>query len=61
RREYYMIFTEPLGMAQRISDICHLLSSLALRNRLEQPIVHLRGKFFCYKLLPTTRIAGGLL
>ena len=46
RREYYMIFTEPFCMAQRVSDICHLLSSLALRNRLEQPIVHLRGKFF---------------
>ena len=39
-----------------------LLSSLVLRNRLEQSYcTPSRKAFFCYKQLSTTRIAGGLL
>ena len=49
-------------LAQRISYICHLLSSLALHNRLEQSYcIALGESFYSYKLFPTTRIAGGLL
>ena len=56
-----MVFTHSFR-EQNLLYFFHLLSSLAWCNRLEQShLYRFRGKFFCYKLLSHTRIAGGLL
>lgn len=59
RRKYYMIFTEPFCMAQRISDIYFPPWRYAID--LNNLLYTFEESFFCYKHFPTTRIAGGFL